>query len=248
MPANPEKYIANKERIAADHGGEAPTDLFDSTAGVGDGASAPSGTADSLHAQHVARAGQLPPGQRWVPRPVPMPPITVDYPRIDTADWNMVVYGLVGRELRISYEQLRGMPATTLERDIHCVTSWSVQGLRYTGVSLQTFLDLAGGPLPDATTVIFESYDGYTTNVPLADLADPTSCLIVYEVDGEPLARANGGPVRAIIPHLYYWKSAKFLRGIRLAAADERGFWEERGYHNHANPWQNERYSWQERE
>jgi DMSO/TMAO reductase YedYZ molybdopterin-dependent catalytic subunit len=120
---------------------------------------------------------------------------------------------------------------------VHCVTKWSVLGSQWTGVRVS---ELAGRARPEARFVIFEAAAGYTSNVDLAEAMKP-NVLVAHRYDGRPLPRPNGPPVRALVPDRYFWKSAKWLTGIRLATADEPGYWETRGYHNHADPWREER-------
>jgi DMSO/TMAO reductase YedYZ molybdopterin-dependent catalytic subunit len=121
------------------------------------------------------------------------------------------------------------------------VTTWSKFDIRWGGVRFVDLIEFVK-PTPNAKYVIAESSDGYTTNNPLEEMLDE-NILLAYELDGAPLPREHGGPVRVIIPHLYAWKGAKFLKGLRFQAEDEPGFWETRGYHNHGDPWKEERYS-----
>jgi DMSO/TMAO reductase YedYZ molybdopterin-dependent catalytic subunit len=185
-----------------------------------------------------ARAGgpSLPPGQY----------LTEDFPvlsagptpRVPTDAWEFVVTTETGAQHRITWDGLRGLPAETPTVDLHCVTKWSKLATTWRGVSLDTLLadvDTA------ADYALAYSYGGYTTNLPLADLLDGQAWL-AYEYDGEPLAAAHGGPVRLLVPHLYLWKSAKWVRGIRLLLEDEPGFWESAGYHDYGDPWREQRY------
>ena len=182
---------------------------------------------------------RLPPGQylteKW--------PIlhAGDVAHVDLANWRLRIFGEVEEEVTLDYEQLRALPATEITTDIHCVTRWSKLDTDWEGVAIQTILELAQ-VRPNATHVVEHAEAGYTTNVPLAAFEQESS-LVVYEADGEPLPIEHGGPVRAVVPHLYFWKSAKWLNGLELAAADRPGFWERYGYNNDADPWKEERYA-----
>jgi DMSO/TMAO reductase YedYZ molybdopterin-dependent catalytic subunit len=125
--------------------------------------------------------------------------------------------------------------------DIHCVTSWSRYDNNWDGVTTHDLMD-AVQPKPEVTHVLLTSNDGYTTNMTLQDFSSPEA-LLVHTWEGKPLELDHGGPVRLVVPHLYFWKSAKWIRKIEFATADHPGFWEVRGYHNHADPWLEERYS-----
>ncbi|HSD77901.1 MAG TPA: molybdopterin-dependent oxidoreductase, partial [Solirubrobacteraceae bacterium] len=136
--------------------------------------------------------------------------------------------------------ELRALPPSAFHGDIHCVTKWSRLGTSFGGVSVDTLLD-AAAPDPAASHALASSYGGYTTNLPLEDLRGGRAW-VVWEWEGQPLPREHGGPVRLLVPHLYFWKSAKWLSGLRLLDHDEPGFWEINGYHNHGDPWKEERY------
>jgi DMSO/TMAO reductase YedYZ molybdopterin-dependent catalytic subunit len=127
-----------------------------------------------------------------------------------------------------------------LTLDVHCVTGWSVLGARFRGIRVRDLAERAGVH-PTARHVIFEAAHGYTSNVPLREALAP-DVLIAHELDGRPLPRTHGGPARAVVPSLYFWKSAKWIDGIRFVRRDAPGYWEVRGYHNHADPWREERY------
>src|ERR1043165_3507404 len=133
------------------------------------------------------------------------------------------------------------MPQVTLALDVHCVTGWSVLGARVTGVRIRDVAERAGVKA-NARHVIFEAADGYTCNVVLAEALRETS-IVANRLEDKPLARAHGAPVRAVVPELYFWKSPKWLTGIRFTEKDEPGYWEQRGYNNHADPWHEERYA-----
>jgi DMSO/TMAO reductase YedYZ molybdopterin-dependent catalytic subunit len=179
---------------------------------------------------------ELPPGQY----------LTTDFPvlsagptpQIELTDWQFVVADRSGPLQSWSWDEFTALPAEDVHTDIHCVTRWSKLGTQWRGVSLAEIF--AGVSTSDEYTMV-HSYGGYTTNVPLADLLDGQAWL-AYEFDGEPLEPEHGGPVRLLVPHLYFWKSAKWVRGIVLQPDDDPGFWEQNGYHTYGDPWQEQRY------
>jgi DMSO/TMAO reductase YedYZ molybdopterin-dependent catalytic subunit len=140
----------------------------------------------------------------------------------------------------LSYAELLALPQTELAVDVHCVTGWSVMGAKVKGVLLSE-LAARAKVKSSARHVVFEGAHGYTSNVPLREALGP-QVMVARELEGAALPRTHGGPLRAMVPHLYFWKSAKWLTGIRFVARDEPGYWETRGYHNHADPWREERY------
>ncbi len=159
-------------------------------------------------------------------------------PRIDPGDWTFVIRTETGTATAWTWEQFLALPAEEFTTDIHCVTRWSKLGTTWRGVSLDTlFADVKS----DVAFAMAHSYGGYTTNVPLADLLGGRAW-IAYEFEGAPLDPEHGGPARLLIPHLYFWKSAKWVRGITLQQHDDPGFWEQNGYHRHGDPWTEERY------
>jgi DMSO/TMAO reductase YedYZ molybdopterin-dependent catalytic subunit len=160
---------------------------------------------------------------------------------VDLATWRLRIFGEVEEEVSLDYEQLRALPATEITTDIHCVTRWSRFDAGFKGVHWRELARLCR-PKPSARFVIEHAEAGYTTNVPLAAFEEE-GALVVYEADGEPLTVEHGGPVRAVVPSLYFWKSAKWLNGLELAATDRPGFWERYGYNNDADPWKEERYA-----
>ncbi|MFI1412582.1 sulfite oxidase-like oxidoreductase [Streptomyces sp. NPDC020707] len=182
----------------------------------------------------------LPPGQYDARDDWPVLSAEVT-PELATSQWTFTVGGLVAEERTWSWDEAHALPPSSYEGDIHCVTSWSKFGVRFAGVSLDAFLDLAR-PAAEATHAVAYSHTGYTTNLPLADLTGGRAW-IVWEYGDEPLPAEHGGPARLIVPHLYFWKSAKWIAGIRLLDHDEPGFWEQNGYHHRGNPWEEQRYS-----
>jgi len=162
-------------------------------------------------------------------------------PRFDAATWDFKIWGLVEQPIRFSSAEFFVLPTVHLKRDIHCVTAWSKLDVDFEGVPVKTLLAQAK-PLPEAHFVMAHSEQGYETNLPLEYLlAD--DALLASRADGQNLPPEHGWPLRLVVPRLYFWKSAKWIRGLELMAKDRRGFWERNGYHNHADPWKEERYS-----
>jgi DMSO/TMAO reductase YedYZ molybdopterin-dependent catalytic subunit len=180
---------------------------------------------------------RLPPGQRVIEALRPMGG-EAGSARIE--DFRLQVHGEVERPFTIDWKQLIAMPATRQVADVHCVTGWSVLGAAWTGVQVKYLAERAGLK-PTARHVIFEAAHGYTANVRLAEALRP-DVLVAYQLGGKPVPRRHGAPVRGLVPDLYFWKSAKWLTGIRFVSRDAPGYWETRGYHNHADPWREERY------
>lgn len=162
-------------------------------------------------------------------------------PAIDLESWKFSVAGLVEAELTLSWSDFMALPQTTLRSDIHCVTHWSKFDNDWTGVHIRDLMALIA-PKPGANYVMVHSYGGYTTNISLVDLVDD-DVVLAHAHAGQPLTREHGWPVRLVVPKLYFWKSAKWLRGFVLMDADKPGFWEMYGYHIHGDPWKEERYS-----
>jgi len=188
---------------------------------------------------HRERDPRLPPGQYDAQDSWPVLNAEVT-PSISTDSWSFTVEGLVERETSWTWDEMHALTPSTYEGDIHCVTTWSKLGMTFTGVSVDTLLE-AAGPLPEATHVVAFCSTGYTTNLPLADVTGGRAW-VAFEADGEPLAAQHGGPARLLVPHLYFWKSAKWVSGIRLLDHDEPGFWERNGYHDRGDPWLEQRY------
>ncbi|HJP78341.1 MAG TPA: sulfite oxidase-like oxidoreductase [Pseudonocardiaceae bacterium] len=160
-------------------------------------------------------------------------------PHTPLADWTFTIRGAVEQPMSWTWDELRALPSETVTVDIHCVTRWSKLDTSWTGVSLDTLLESVHG---DAAYVMAFSDGGYTTNLPLADITGGKAW-VVYEYDGQPLPAEHGGPARLLVPHLYFWKSAKWVRGIELQPQDQPGFWERYGYHNYGDPWREQRYA-----
>jgi DMSO/TMAO reductase YedYZ molybdopterin-dependent catalytic subunit len=163
-----------------------------------------------------------------------------DVPRTDLATWTLRVFGEVEEELELSWEQFNELPRTRNVQDIHCVTRWSKFDTSFEGVHWRELATLAR-PKPTARFAIAHAEAGFTANVPLAFLEDENALLATHG-DGEVLAEEHGYPLRLVIPGKYFWKSAKWLRGIELSSIDRPGFWERYGYHNDADPWAEQRY------
>jgi DMSO/TMAO reductase YedYZ molybdopterin-dependent catalytic subunit len=181
---------------------------------------------------------RLPPGQYFTDK---WPVLHAgDVPDVDLETWRLEVTGEVEEPLSLTYEQLKELPATDVTTDIHCVTRWSRFDAQFKGVHWSELAKLAK-PKPSARFAIAHAEQGFTANVPLAAIEDEDA-LVVYEADGEPLTPDHGWPVRLVVPSKYFWKSAKWLRGIELSAVDKPGFWERYGYHNEADYWQEQRY------
>ncbi|WP_376092145.1 sulfite oxidase-like oxidoreductase [Roseomonas sp. CCTCC AB2023176] len=181
---------------------------------------------------------RLPPGQRLV-KDWPVLDLGIQ-PTVPEAKARLDLDGLVETPLSLSWQDLMAVPQETRRNDIHCVTQWSRYDNYWRGIPVRTLLQRAR-PKPEARFVAMESHDGYTTNLPLADL-DRDENLLATHWDDKPLERVHGGPLRLVVPHLYFWKSPKWLRRITLIAEDKPGFWEVRGYHLRGDPWMEERY------
>ncbi|MGH9166916.1 MAG: molybdopterin-dependent oxidoreductase, partial [Acidimicrobiia bacterium] len=160
-------------------------------------------------------------------------------PRISLDAWDLTVETETGETRRWTWPEFLALPTEEITADIHCVTKWSKLGTRWEGVAVDTLLE---GLQSSARYVVAWSDGGYTTNLPLEDVVDGKAW-IAHRYGGEDLEPVHGGPARLLVPHLYFWKSAKWVRGLRLAEKDEPGFWESLGYHNYGDPWREQRYS-----
>ena len=184
-------------------------------------------------------ASRTPPGQ-YLTRDFPV--LTAGpTPRIPLDRWSFSIDGLVDQPIAWSWDEFQALPARDWTVDISCVTKWTKLDMRWRGVSVDTLLEHVEID-PKAAFVIGHSHGGYTTNLPLADVLNGQA-FVAYEYDGKPLAPDHGGPARLVVPSRYFWKSAKWVRGLRLQASDEPGFWESLGYHNRGDQWREERYS-----
>jgi DMSO/TMAO reductase YedYZ molybdopterin-dependent catalytic subunit len=180
--------------------------------------------------------GRVPPGQY----------LTDDFPvlsagptpRVPLAEWSFSITGEIDEPRTWSWDEFRALPTETITRDIHCVTKWSKLDTVWEGVPVSALLD---GHETAAEFVVAFCDGGYTANLPLEDVAEGNAW-VVHTYDGAPLAPEHGGPARLLVPHLYFWKSAKWVRGLSLRLEDEPGFWEGYGYHNHGDPWKEQRY------
>jgi DMSO/TMAO reductase YedYZ molybdopterin-dependent catalytic subunit len=181
---------------------------------------------------------RVPPGQRVIRALKPMGGEPGDP---NPARFRLRVHGEVERPFSLDFAELLRLEQIEQRSDVHCVTGWTVLDAAFTGVRIRDLADRAG-LRSAARFVIVEAAHGYTANVPLREAIKPNS-LVAHRLDRRALARAHGGPVRALIPDLYFWKSAKWLTGIRFASRDEPGYWETRGYHNTADPWREQRHA-----
>lgn len=185
---------------------------------------------------------RLPPGQTLITN---FPVLSYGpTPRFNPARWDFRVFGLVERPLRLTWDEFRNLPLGSQVSDFHCVTSWSRYDNRWEGVKARQIAEMAGVK-PEAHYVFVMCDGGYTTNMPLAEFLSE-DVILAYRHDGKDLEPDHGWPLRLVVPKLYAWKSAKWVRAIEFAARDRRGFWEVRGYHNHGDPWAEERYSFEE--
>ena len=187
----------------------------------------------------VAATDRLPPGQKLTTG-FPVLDLGVQ-PEIPLHEWTLSLDGLVGQPAVFNWEQFNALPQVTDVSDFHCVTTWSKYDCEWSGVAFTTLFELVQ-PKPEAKFVYFTSYDGYSTNVPL-ELCLDDDVLVATRFGGAPVSREHGGPARIIIPKLYAWKGAKFVKTLSFLAEDRLGFWEVRGYHNLGNPWKEERYA-----
>jgi DMSO/TMAO reductase YedYZ molybdopterin-dependent catalytic subunit len=182
------------------------------------------------------RGDRVPPGQY----------LTDDFPVLSAgptphtplSEWTFTITGEIDEDRRWTWDEFRALPSEEITRDIHCVTKWSKLDTTWNGVSVDTLLD---GVETSAEYVLAFCDGGYTTNLPLEDVTGGKAW-IAFAYGGEPLEAEHGGPARLLVPHLYFWKSAKWVRGLSLRAEDEPGFWERYGYHNYGDPWREQRY------
>jgi DMSO/TMAO reductase YedYZ molybdopterin-dependent catalytic subunit len=186
-----------------------------------------------------------PPGEKRVP---PGQYVTPDFPvlsagptpRMPLDQWSFRIEGLVGAPVQWTWDEFQALPGQNFTVDIHCVTKWSKLDTHWEGVSVDTLFEHVDLD-PKAIFVTAFSEGGYTTNMPLPDILNGQA-FVAYHYEGQSLAPEHGGPARLVVPHLYFWKSAKWVRGLRLMEKDKAGFWESLGYNNHGDPWKEERY------
>jgi DMSO/TMAO reductase YedYZ molybdopterin-dependent catalytic subunit len=189
--------------------------------------------------EHDAGQGRVPPGQVLTYKfPVLHYGST---PRVDPKDWRLKVWGLVEEPREFTWEEFMELPRQRQMCDIHCVTRWSKLDTVWEGVSFREIVRLVK-PRPEAKFVMEQAYGGYTTNMALEELLDD-DVLLAFNYGDKPLEPEHGGPLRMLVPKLYFWKSAKWLRGLEFIAEDQPGFWEIYGYHMHGDPWTEERFS-----
>jgi DMSO/TMAO reductase YedYZ molybdopterin-dependent catalytic subunit len=185
------------------------------------------------------RDGRLPPGQYDTGADFPVLSVEVT-PELAPGDLTFAVEGAVEQPTSWTWDELHALPESTYEGDIHCVTTWSKLGTSFSGVSVDELLAVAR-PTSSATHVVAWSHTGYTTNLPLADVTGGKAW-VAWTHEGRPLPADHGGPARLLVPHLYFWKSAKWVAGLRVLDHDEPGFWERNGYHDRGDPWSEQRY------
>ncbi|GAB4314320.1 MAG: sulfite oxidase-like oxidoreductase [Phototrophicales bacterium] len=187
----------------------------------------------------MKKSGRLPPGQSLTHK---FPVLTYGpIPKFDPETWDFRVFGEVEKEMSWNWEAFQKLPTVTVTVDIHCVTRWSKFDTTWTGVPFKHIAELVG--MKDTTKHIIAHCDyGYTTNVPVEDMMRD-DVLLAYMYDGKPLEPEHGAPVRTLVPHLYFWKSAKFLRALEFSPVDKPGFWEQGGYHNYGDPFKEQRYN-----
>lgn len=184
------------------------------------------------------RANRIPPGQHLTDKwPV------LHYgqvPKIETSQWTLKIFGLVEQERVISYQEFTALPMVKVFSDIHCVTTWSRLNNLWEGLSSNEIKNIVNID-PQARFVIVHAFGRFTTNLTISDFFEP-DVLLALKHDGQSIAADHGGPVRLVVPRLYFWKSAKWVTGLEFSAIDKPGFWESNGYHNHGDPWKEERY------
>jgi DMSO/TMAO reductase YedYZ molybdopterin-dependent catalytic subunit len=193
---------------------------------------------DIIKSPDTERENRVPPGQELTEK---WPALHYgSVPKIDIDEWQFRIFGLVEKERSLGYKEFSALPQVKVFSDIHCVTGWSKLDNLWEGVSsgeIRKLVDI----LPEAKYVMVHAAGGFSTNIPLDDFFQP-DVLFALKHDGQPLTEAHGGPVRLVVPRLYFWKSAKWVAGVEFMAENKRGFWEEGGYHIHGDPWKEERY------
>jgi DMSO/TMAO reductase YedYZ molybdopterin-dependent catalytic subunit len=193
---------------------------------------------DIIKSPDTEREERVPPGQKLTEK---WPALHYgSVPKIDIAKWEFNIFGLVEKERKLSYAEFTALPQVKVFSDIHCVTGWSRLDNLWEGVSSGQIKELVR-ILPEARFVMVHSTGGFSTNLSLDDFFQP-DVLFAIKHNGEALTREHGYPLRLVVPRLYFWKSAKWVSGLEFMAEDKRGFWESGGYHNHGDPWKEERY------
>jgi DMSO/TMAO reductase YedYZ molybdopterin-dependent catalytic subunit len=186
-----------------------------------------------------ANDDRLPPGQSLVE---PWPVLTYGpTPRIDKNEWSITIDGAVKKPLTLDWKQFNELTKTDLKTDVHCVTHWSRYDMDWQGVLVDELIAKAGGLTDEANFLIASSYGGYSTNLPIKDVTEGKA-MVATHAHGEPLTPEHGGPARLFVPHLYLWKSAKYVNKLTFTPDDRPGFWEVNGYHNYGDPWREQRY------
>lgn len=182
---------------------------------------------------------QVPPGQSVV---TSWPVLTYGpTPIVDTKDWQLQINGEVNKPMVLTWQQFNKLPKSVMETDVHCVTRWSKLGMQWQGVTIDDLIEVAGGLRSGAHHLIASCYGGYTTNLPIADVINGQT-MVATHADGLPLSPEHGAPARLFVPHLYFWKSAKYINRLTFTDRDQPGFWELNGYHNYGDPWREQRY------
>ena len=190
--------------------------------------------------QQLRSEGRLPPGQSLT---LKWPVLQYgNVPRVDLRTWDFRIDGLVEKPVRLTWEEFNRLPQTEIQCDMHCVTHWSRLDNTFTGVSTRSLIERAGAK-PEAKFVMCHGENGFTTNLPLEEFVGD-DCILAYQWEGQDLTPDHGWPLRGLVPKLYLWKSAKWIRGIELRTTDAPGFWEQNGYHMHGDPWAEERFGW----
>jgi DMSO/TMAO reductase YedYZ molybdopterin-dependent catalytic subunit len=194
-----------------------------------------------LNEREQAVADRLPPGQYLTEK---WPVLHYgNVPKVDLATWSFTLDGLVRQPVTLTYDDFKALPRRALKADVHCVTRWSLLDSEWEGVPIAEVMKLVHLG-PGASHVLAHAEHGFTSNLSLEDLLRDENMLVDVR-NGEPIAPEHGWPLRLFVPHLYFWKSAKWLRGLEFMHGDRPGFWEQYGYHMHGDPWREERYGWQ---